>query len=323
MKKKYWPYYLVAAFVLAMGIAYGIVYALVLREQNAEKPSASAPTVEQSDSDGYHDLEHPLILTNMNPDSVSAFTLNGYRYVRGDEGFYAENYPDMPLDQAEIRRLLTQFTDLETNYFVEMVDGGAEYGMDVFADPSYVLEDESGEKISVWIGKKCDLDERLYVRSSYVNGVYLVEFDASVLTYADPYYFIMLDPAHFFQPEDLLDVQISDKDGNLLYDLDAIDSIATETWDFLGRISISPSDVQAYRPTEEQLSIWKLDAPLTVKVTFADVYQTDQRERTVTYRLGAVKEGTYSKLVYVQIDRIVYQTPISDAAALILEELAR
>ena len=185
-----------------------------------------------------------------------------------------------------------------------------------------MLEDASGEKLDVWIGRQSDFDERRFVRTSSKSGIYLAEFDTHYLSYDDPYALIALDAVYFFDQEAILSVTVKDKAGTVLYDMPYIADDTLETWAFLGSVQlVSPGDVQAYRPTDDQLAAWLLDDPLVVTVRFLENVNGTSLEHETSCRFGLIENGH----IYMQLDRIAYLVPIDPAsvAVALFDELRK
>ena len=283
-------------------------------------PSASG--TEEGTSDDVHHLAHPELLTNISEVSLHAFTLNKHRFIKGEDGnFYSEEFPDWPLDQKVLSSMAAAFTQISSTYLVEKSSGSATYGFHTYDEPTFTIEDEIGGKIDLWIGNKCDLDDRFYAASSLTDGIYLVSFDKDLLTY-EPYNLLILDSFYFFDPDQFKALTLKDGTGKAVYSIPAENADPLDIWSFLGNLGVSPSAVQAYHPSGEQLAEWGLDEEnrLTAKITFLNHMN---EEKIFECRLGYVTEDTVSKqkMLYIQFDKIVYLTYMTDEAASVLSGL--
>lgn len=321
MEKRNWIWILSAALLILFTVAFITVYHLVLEDGDVPTvPTASG--TEEATSDDVHHLAHPELLTNISEVSLHAFTLNGFRYVKGEDGnFYAEQYPDWPLDQTVLSAMAVAFTQISSTYLVEKSNGSVAYGFYTYDEPTFTIENEIGEKIDLWIGNKCDLDDRFYAASSFADGIYLVSFDKDLLD-CEPYDLLILDSFYFFDPDQFGALTLKDGTGKAVYSIPGENADPLDIWSFLGNLGISPSAVQAYHPSGEQLKEWGLDAEnrLTAKITFFDHMG---EEKAFECRLGYVTEDTVSKqkMLYIQLDKIVYQTYMSNEAAAVLSLL--
>ena len=319
MKKRNLFLLLFAIMLVLFTVAFVTVYHLVLKDGEVPTaPPTSAPSGEQTEKDP-HELDHPTLLTNMSEVSLTAFTLKDNRYVKDENGrFYAESYPDWPLDQDMLLTMATAFTQLSSTYFVEKSYGSVTYGFYTDDPPSFTIENSMGDRIDVWIGNKCDLDNRYYAASSYEEGVYLLDFDKTLLEYLPQNLLVMDATDHYFESDRLQSVVLKNNKNEIVHSSPLQNGEALEDWGFLGHMGVSPADVASGNPSSAQLTDWSLDP---AHALYADIEYLNDANQLIKFqcRLGKlnveerpIQNGIYKQYsIYVQFDKMVYLLPVS------------
>ena len=319
MKKRNLFLLLFAIVLVLFTVAFVTVYHLVLKDGEVPTdPPTSAPSEEPTEKDP-HELDHPTLLSNMSAASLTAFTLKGNRYVKDENGrFYAESYPDWPLNQDMLLTMATAFTQLSSTYFVENSYGNVVYGFYTDDPPSFTIENSMGDQIDVWIGNECDLDNRYYAASSYQKGVYLLDFDKELLEYYPQHLLVMDATNRYFESDRLQSVVLKDNKNQVVHSSPFPNGEALEGWGFFGHMSVSPSEVASGNPSSAQLTDWGLDPEHALYADIEYLNDADQIAR-LTCRLGKLnvqeiptQNGTYKQYkIYVQFDQMVYLLSVS------------
>lgn len=318
MQKKRWSFILSAA-LLALLVAFGVIYHLILVEQR-EQGIGDDPS-ESTEGDGNpNTLEHPVQFSDVSFQSLESFEMNGHHYQKGEnDEFYETDNPDMPLDQALIKSVIDKFAYMKSYYRDSESDGGVLYGYDKTDAPTITLVDYNDNKVDIWIGKQCQTDSRRYASTSLQSGVFLVNIEDYCLN-MKLYDFLKLDSIPFIEKESLLSVTVQEG-GRILYTAECDTDATRNTWNSLTFPDFFPDAVQAYQPTEEQLTEWGLSKGRSLTIRYRDA-QTGE-EKDFTYQIGALTEQDGVSKMYVSVEQIVYLTYISADIANILESLPK
>ncbi len=311
-------------FSIALGlfiVAFTTVYLLVLEDGEVPTDAPTSGATEAETEDDSHKTDHPVLLTNISESNLTAFSLGGYRYLKGEDGYYAEEFPDWPLDQAILSEMVTAFTQIYSTYLVDRSYGSIEYGFYTDDDPTFTIEDDRGGSIDLWIGEKCALDDRYYAASSFEDGIYLIDFDKTLLDYLPQYLLVMDAPNYYFEVDSLQSVVLKNSEGQVIHRVPEQNGEPLEEWEFVGHMGVSPNDIESGNPGNAQLAEWGLD-PLHVLYAEIEFLDYENQLKKFECRFGkltaeefAGPNDVYTQYwIYVQYDKIVYRLPVSVSA---------
>ncbi len=281
----------------------------VKREQEEQAPKETGSETEWDS----HTLKYPLTLANIAPHNIAAMTLGDYRYVRTGDTWVCTDYPDLPLDHGRLTDIVYALSQVTSNYLVMDTGDTALYGLSDSECRRATFERANGESFTIRFGEYNEYFGKYYAFSNAISGVYLVDSYEKYFKSIDVWDFLVLDSSDVPSEDTLTGVSLT-KNGASLYTEKADHSGFLPAWSFLYLVEITPSNVASYKPTEDQLEAYGLDAEKGVTATLAC-----DGGNTVVRKLGRVEREGSSYCVYLQINEIVYLTYISEEAARILE----
>ncbi len=309
-----------AVLTAVLVLLFAAVLILIRQEQSDNEEDQSGTQTDDGTSEEKEPgvLDHPAVFSNIGVGDMTALTLNGARYTLKNGVWSWDEQTDMPLDHERLTAIAEQLTHLQSDRLVAQATPDAyAQGFPEEETHTVVLEGVNDQEIVYTIGAYEDgWGGGYYFSSTLIGDVYFLDDAALDLSYFEmgPYDFIVLDGVLTALPEDMQEVVLKDQDGNVVGRNEQINEWR-EQWMFLLGMDISPSAVQAYRPTAAQLTEWGFDDPTVVELT----YLQDGEVKLFSCQLGHIKRGTLGSseydYVYVRLDQIVYLVGVGEDAS--------